>query len=83
MIRARLAVVVALLALTACGGKVVFQSGEDDNSGGAGGGEPGFECVGTCGDPCTKCVGNDCFSGYCSDDGFCNPPEQPPACPAG
>ena len=67
------------LFLSGCGGKVVFEP--EGGADGAGGREQGNECVGACGDPCTKCVGKDCFTGTCSDDGFCMPPETPPVCP--
>lgn len=69
-------------SLSACGGKVVFQTGEPEGGGGAGAGgsDPGPECVLPCGEPCTKCIGSDCFTGHCTDDGFCDPPEVPLSC---
>ncbi|NUO51132.1 MAG: hypothetical protein HOV80_19925 [Polyangiaceae bacterium] len=68
-----------LLLLLGCGGTVVFEP--EGGTGGAGGSVQGTECVGACGDPCTKCADKDCFTGECSEDGFCMPPETPPACP--
>jgi hypothetical protein len=75
--------IASLLALSACclgacGGKVVFQTGESADGGG--GADLGAECVLACGDPCTKCLGTDCFAGTCSEDGICMPPEAPPKC---
>ena len=78
---------VSLLALSACGGKVVFQTGEDPGGSdpgaggsGVGGSEPAPECFLPCGEVCTKCVGKDCYTGQCSGDGLCLPPESPPVC---
>lgn len=72
------------IGLSACGGKVVFQKGEEpeggSNAGEGGSEDPGPECVLACGDPCTKCVGSTCFTGHCSDDGVCEPPDVPLAC---
>lgn len=70
-----------VFALSGCGGKVVFEP--EGGADGAGGTEPGTECVGGCGQPCTKCADKDCFTGQCSDDGFCMPPEAPPVCSGG
>ena len=69
--------------LGACGGKVVFQKGDGEGGGddGAGGEAQSQDCfAGTCGDLCTKCVGADCFSGQCSEQGECLPPDNPPSC---
>ncbi|MFO0551263.1 MAG: hypothetical protein U0271_22935 [Polyangiaceae bacterium] len=61
-----------------CGAKVVYQG---DGEGGAGGGGE-FDCIaGVCGDACTKCVDQDCFTGTCDENGVCTPPDQLVVCP--
>lgn len=83
--RSHLALV--LLALgSACGGIAVIDGAGGAGAagaggGGAGGGDPQFECVLECGGVCIKCQGNDCFSGWCSSDGKCLPPDVPVSCP--
>ena len=68
---------VLLVASTACGANVVFvEGGSDPGVGGQGGGadEPSYECVlGSCGEPCTKCIEDICFSGACTEEGRCDP----------
>jgi hypothetical protein len=78
---------VSLLALTACGGKVVYKTGGSDDGGGGsdgdGGSEPQAECFVGCGQTCTKCEGTDCFTGVCSDEGQCVPAGAQVFCPDG
>lgn len=69
----------ALVSILGCGAKVVFGSGGGDAAGGGGGGAS--ECVLPCGAQCTKCEGDSCYTGWCSDSGSCMTPDLPAECP--
>ena len=81
-IQRSMVLVFASLAM-ACGAQVVVEDGEPGTGGaaGEGGGDSGYECILSCGSPCTKCQGDACYRGWCSVDGICEPPEVPSACP--
>lgn len=61
----------ALMLAIGCGAQVVFQD-DERGEGGAGGAGPDYECIlGSCGEACVKCVGDECYDGQCSEDGRC------------
>ena len=71
---------VILVALSGCGANVVF--GGEQGAGGAGGeGGGAAECVLGCGAECTKCEGDTCFTGWCSEQGTCTSPDVLVTCP--
>lgn len=78
------AVAITVLASAACGATVVFGEGE---TGGEAGADGARECFLGCGKTCTKCVpspddGPDrCFTGECTEEGLCVPPDEAPTCP--
>lgn len=69
------------IASFGCGAKVVFGTGGGDAAGGSGGGTTSAECVLPCGAECTKCEGDSCFTGWCSETGTCMTPDLPATCP--
>lgn len=70
-----------VVALAGCGANVVFGSESGGGgSGGAGGGD-NPECILACGAECTKCEGDSCFNGWCSESGVCTSPDVLVTCP--
>ncbi len=67
-----------LLALSGCGANVVF--GAEGGAGGEGAGAA-EECFLSCGAECTKCEGDTCFTGWCSEEGTCTSPDVLVTCP--
>jgi hypothetical protein len=67
------AVVLAVGTVVGCGGKVLWTPDGTSSDGGAGGSAPA-DCVMDCGGVCTKCVGDQCFTGRCDTKHICQPP---------